>query len=148
VTLEGQRCDLDNFRVHYLKHGLRCRLDSFTMGHLQEILKNSKHKCKKTVVYHLVNGSTVLLDIENSKNDRLKVILLGSTLIFSQTATSNTTFSLSFLLFSMPNNTVEPLTRSQFFTFILKLRPKLKFCRHPICRQPRTPLYQNFRKIH
>jgi len=31
---------------------------------------------KKTVVYHLVNGSTVLLHIENSKNDRLKVILL------------------------------------------------------------------------
>jgi len=30
----------------------------------------------KTVVYHLVNGSTVLLRIENSKNDRLKVILL------------------------------------------------------------------------
>ena len=35
-----------------------------------------KDKCKKTVVYHLVNGSTVLLRIENSKNDRLKVILL------------------------------------------------------------------------
>ena len=38
-------------------------------------LKNSKYKCKKTVVYHLVNGSMVLLRIENSKNDRLKVIL-------------------------------------------------------------------------
>ena len=34
------------------------------------------NKCKKTVVYHLVNGSTVLLRIENGKNDRLKVILL------------------------------------------------------------------------
>jgi len=35
------------------------------------------HKCKKkTVVYHLVNGCTVLLRIENSTNDRLKVILL------------------------------------------------------------------------
>jgi len=33
---------------------------------------------KKTVVYHLVNGSTVLLRIENSKNDRLKVILLAA----------------------------------------------------------------------
>jgi len=30
----------------------------------------------KKLVYHLVNGSTVLLRIENSKNDRLKVILL------------------------------------------------------------------------
>ena len=69
------------------------------------------YKCKKTVVYHLVNGSTVLLRIENSKNDRLKVILLCNTLTFSQTATSNITFSLSFLLFSMRNNTVEPLTR-------------------------------------
>jgi len=28
----------------------------------------------------------------------------------------------------------------------LKLRPKSKFCVDPICRQPRTPLYQNFRK--
>jgi len=74
-------------------------------------LKNSKYKCKKTVVYHLVNGSTVLLRIENSKNDRLKVILLCSTLTFSQTAASNITFSLSFLLFSMRNNTVGPLTR-------------------------------------
>jgi len=53
----------------------------------------------------------VLLRIENSKNDRLKVILLCSVLTFSQTATSNITFSLSFLLFSMRNNTVEPLTR-------------------------------------
>jgi len=35
-----------------------------------------QNKCKKTVVYHLVNGSTMLLRIENSKNDRLKVILL------------------------------------------------------------------------
>jgi len=34
------------------------------------------YKCKKTVVYHLVNGSAVLLRIENSKNDRLKVLLL------------------------------------------------------------------------
>jgi len=34
------------------------------------------NKCKKTVVYHLVNGSTVLLRIENSKIDKLKVILL------------------------------------------------------------------------
>jgi len=33
-------------------------------------LKNSKY-VKKTIVYHLVNGSTVLLRIENSKNDRL-----------------------------------------------------------------------------
>jgi len=65
----------------------------------------------KTVVYHLVTGSTVLLRIENCKNDRLKVILLCSTLTFSQTATSNSTFSLSFMLFSMRNNTVEPLTR-------------------------------------
>jgi len=32
-------------------------------------------------------------------------------LTLSQTATSNITFSLSFLLFSMRNNTVEPLTR-------------------------------------
>jgi len=40
----------------------------------------------------------VLLRIENSKNDRLKVILLYSMLTFSQTATSNITFSLSFLL--------------------------------------------------
>jgi len=30
----------------------------------------------KKLVYHLVNGSAVLLHIENSKNDRLKVILL------------------------------------------------------------------------
>ena len=37
---------------------------------------STSDKCKKTVVYHLVNGSTVLLRIENSKNDRLKVILL------------------------------------------------------------------------
>ena len=66
---------------------------------------------QKTVVNHLVNGCTVLLYIENSKNDKLKVILLCSTLTFSQTATSNITFSLSFLLFSMRNNTVEPLTR-------------------------------------
>ena len=66
---------------------------------------------EKTVVYHLVNGSMVLLRIENSKNDRLKVILLCGTLTFSQTATSNITFSLSFLLFSMRNNTVEPLTK-------------------------------------
>jgi len=44
---------------------------------------------KKTVVYNLVNGSTVLLHIENSKNDMLKVILLcrPSTLTFSQTVT-------------------------------------------------------------
>jgi len=35
-----------------------------------------KINVKKNVVYHLVNGSTVLLRIENSKNDRLKVILL------------------------------------------------------------------------
>jgi len=31
---------------------------------------------KKTVVYHPLNGCAVLLPIENSKNDRLKVILL------------------------------------------------------------------------
>jgi len=31
---------------------------------------------KKTVAYHLVNGCRVLLHIKNSKNDRLKVILL------------------------------------------------------------------------
>jgi len=31
---------------------------------------------RKTVVCVCVNGSTVLLRIENSKNDRLKVILL------------------------------------------------------------------------
>jgi len=31
-------------------------------------------------------------------------------LTFSQTAASNITFSLSFLLFSMRNNTVKPLT--------------------------------------
>ena len=37
---------------------------------LQEII------VKKTVVYHIVNGCTVFLHIENSKNDRLKVILL------------------------------------------------------------------------
>jgi len=63
------------------------------------------------VVYHLVDGSMVLLHIENSKNDRLKVILLCSTLTFIQTATRNITFSLSILLFSVRNNTVEPLTR-------------------------------------
>jgi len=61
---------------------------------------NSKYKCKKTVVYHLVNGCTVLLHTENSKSDRLKVTLLCSTLTLSQTATSNITFNLSFLLFS------------------------------------------------
>jgi len=48
---------------------------------------------KKTVVYHLVDGCTVLLHIENSKNDKLKVILLCSTLAFTQTATSNITFN-------------------------------------------------------
>ena len=67
-----------------------------------------------TVVYHLVNGCTVLLvfllHTENSTNDRLKVILLCSTLTMSQTATSNITFSLSFLLFSMGNNTAQPLS--------------------------------------
>ena len=68
--------------------------DSVTMGHIQEI-KNNKYKIvKKTVVYHLVNGCTVLLHIENSKNDRLKVTLLCSTLTFSQTATSNITFNI------------------------------------------------------
>ena len=56
------------------------------------------YSCKKTVVYHLVNGCTVLLHIENSKNDRLKVILLCSTLTFRQTAT-------------MCNNSIQPLTR-------------------------------------
>jgi len=67
----------------------------YYIGHLHKILKNSKYKCKKTVVNHLVNGSTVLLRIENSKNDRLKVILLCSMLTFSQTATTyNSTFSL------------------------------------------------------
>ena len=35
-----------------------------------------KINVKKTLVYHLVNGCTVLLHIENSKNYTLKVILL------------------------------------------------------------------------
>jgi len=46
VTLTGQCRDRDNFKVHYLDHGLRCRLDSVTMGHLQEITKYSKYICK------------------------------------------------------------------------------------------------------
>jgi len=43
----------------------------------------------------------VLLHTENSKNDRLYVNVLHSYI----------TFSLSFKLFSMSNNTVQPLTR-------------------------------------
>ena len=66
---------------------------------------------KKTLVYHLVNGSTVLLRIENGKNDRLKLVLLVAVLMNVNVLHNNITFSLSFLLFSMRNNTVEPLTR-------------------------------------
>jgi len=88
-----------------------CRLDLVTMGHLHEIKKTANINVKKTVVYHLVNGSMVLLRTENSKNDTLMVIFLCSVLTFSQTATSNITFRLSFLLFSVRNNTVKPLTR-------------------------------------
>jgi len=61
----------------------------------------------------------VLLHIENSKNDRLKVILLCGTLT-RQTATSNITFSLSFLLFSMCNNTIEPLTAMELGMLCVK----------------------------
>ena len=39
MILKGQGRDPNNFRVHYLKHGLRCRLNLVTIGHLQEIKK-------------------------------------------------------------------------------------------------------------
>jgi len=44
-------------------------------GAVWEFILIAKINIKK-LVYHLVNGCTVLLCIENSKNDRLKVILL------------------------------------------------------------------------
>jgi len=46
TTLKGQCCDPDNFRLHYVKHGLRCTLDSVTVGHLQEIFKNANINVK------------------------------------------------------------------------------------------------------
>jgi len=46
VTLKGQCRDPDNFRVHYVEHGLRCRLDSVTMGHIPEIKKTANINVK------------------------------------------------------------------------------------------------------
>jgi len=80
---------------------------NYTMSVNVDIQKN---QCKKTVVYHLVNGSTLLLCIKNSKNDRLNVILLVAIWLNVNVLHSSITFSLSFLLFSMHNNNVEPLT--------------------------------------
>jgi len=45
IVDEGQYRDPENFRVHYLEHGLSCRLDSVTMGHLQEIKKTANIHC-------------------------------------------------------------------------------------------------------
>jgi len=55
------------------------------------------YKCKKTVVYHLANGSTVLLRIENSKNDRLKVILLVAVWLSVNMLHSNTPLAYHYL---------------------------------------------------
>ena len=79
--------------------------------HQSCLLSTNVINVKKTVVYHLVNGSTVLLRIENSKNDRLKAILLTAVSLNVNVLHSSITFRLSFLLFSMLNNTIEPLTR-------------------------------------
>jgi len=87
-----------------------------------------------------------LLGIENSKNDRLKVILLCSTLTCSQTATSNITFSLSFLLFSMSNNSTEPLTRFFNYSFFyIYLHMAQLMLLHSLSLAPVNPnwFYQN-----
>ena len=52
----------------------KCNLVTFTYLFYSTSLHDIN--VKKTVVYHLVNGSMVLLSTENSKNGRLKVILL------------------------------------------------------------------------
>jgi len=68
---------------------------TLTHTHSSSCYVHTNNKCKKTVVYHLVNGSMVLLRIENSKNDRLKVILLVAVWLNVNTLHSNITFSLS-----------------------------------------------------